>query len=203
MKVRVAVTLSRRSPAYNNPVGCFIGALSTSIFGEKLGRRKTVAAGGITMIIGAVIQASSYSRAQMIVGRIVSGYGMGIINSTVPVIQAEFSPKASRGICALSPVSSRLRLKPCRLALQGFGPWSGLNPCFRLQRLADVKTRRMCPAIDTQLWNIPCLLDRLCLLQSHRKLCLESARYPTMLLHHPYVLHPSHYPGDPSMACCP
>ena len=51
------------------------------------------------MIIGAVLQASSYTRAQMIVGRVVSGVGMGIINSTVPVIQAEFSPKSSRGIC--------------------------------------------------------------------------------------------------------
>lgn len=51
------------------------------------------------MILGAVLQASSYSRAQMIVARIVSGVGMGAINSTVPVFQAEFSPKASRGLC--------------------------------------------------------------------------------------------------------
>jgi MFS family permease len=33
----------------------------------------------------------------MIVARIVSGIGMGFVNSTVPVIQAEFSPKSSRG----------------------------------------------------------------------------------------------------------
>jgi MFS family permease len=38
----------------------------------------------------------------MIVARIVSGIGMGFINSTVPVLQAEFSPKATRGryVCA-------------------------------------------------------------------------------------------------------
>ena len=35
----------------------------------------------------------------MIVARIVSGVGMGFINSTVPVFQAEFSPKATRGLC--------------------------------------------------------------------------------------------------------
>jgi MFS family permease len=35
----------------------------------------------------------------MIVARIVSGIGMGGINSTVPVFQAEFSPKATRGLC--------------------------------------------------------------------------------------------------------
>jgi MFS family permease len=33
----------------------------------------------------------------MLVARVISGIGMGFVNSTVPVIQAEFSPKASRG----------------------------------------------------------------------------------------------------------
>jgi len=33
----------------------------------------------------------------MLVARVVSGIGMGFVNSTVPVIQAEFSPKSSRG----------------------------------------------------------------------------------------------------------
>jgi hypothetical protein len=51
------------------------------------------------MIIGALLQATAYTRAHMIVARIVSGVGMGAINSTVPVLQAEFSPKATRGIC--------------------------------------------------------------------------------------------------------
>lgn len=51
------------------------------------------------MIVGAVLQATAYGRVQMIVGRVVSGIGMGAINSTVPVLQAEFSPKATRGIC--------------------------------------------------------------------------------------------------------
>jgi MFS family permease len=51
---------------------------------------------------GAILQATSYQLAQMIVARIVSGIGMGFINSTVPVLQAEFSPKATRGryVCA-------------------------------------------------------------------------------------------------------
>lgn len=54
------------------------------------------------MIVGALLQATAYSKAHMIVARIVSGVGMGFINSTVPVMQAEFSPKASRGtyVCA-------------------------------------------------------------------------------------------------------
>lgn len=82
-------------------VGCFFGSILSAIFGEQLGRRRTIAHGCWIMIVGAVLQASSYGRAQLIVGRVVSGVGLGIINSTVPVLQAEFSPKATRGVCKL------------------------------------------------------------------------------------------------------
>jgi hypothetical protein len=95
-----------------NVVGCFFGAIFAALFGEKLGRRKTIFIGAIVMLVGAVLQASSYSRAQIIVGRIVSGVGMGVINSTVPVVQAEFSPKATRGICKFT------RRKPKSLKLE-------------------------------------------------------------------------------------
>ena len=70
-----------------------------AIFGEQLGRRKTIAIGVVFMIIGAVLQAASYSRTQMIIARVVAGCGMGAVNSTAPVLQAEFSPKANRGLC--------------------------------------------------------------------------------------------------------
>lgn len=80
-------------------IGCFLGAIATAFVGECLGRRKSIGLGCVIMIVGAILQASSFGRAQMIVARVVSGFGMGIINSTVPVVQAEFSPKSSRGIC--------------------------------------------------------------------------------------------------------
>lgn len=87
-------------------VGCFLGSCTTAFVGERLGRRKTVAVGAVIMVIGAILQATSYSRAQMIVARVVSGFGMGFINSTVPVIQAEFSPKSSRGIYVCAQLST-------------------------------------------------------------------------------------------------
>jgi MFS family permease len=80
-------------------VGCFFGAICAAVWGERLGRRRTIFLGCIVMTAGAVLQSASYGRAQLIAGRIVSGLGLGVVNSTVPVLQAEFSPKASRGIC--------------------------------------------------------------------------------------------------------
>ncbi|KAF5641596.1 sugar transporter STL1 [Fusarium sp. NRRL 25303] len=87
-------------------VGCFFGAVFSSIWGEKLGRRRSVFVGCVFLIIGAVLQAASYTRAMMIVGRIVAGVGMGTVNSTVPVMQAEFSPKSSRGIFVCAQLST-------------------------------------------------------------------------------------------------
>lgn len=51
------------------------------------------------MIIGALLQATAYTRAHIIVARVVSGSGMGIISSAIPVFQSEVSPKANRGLC--------------------------------------------------------------------------------------------------------
>ncbi|KAJ6101781.1 hypothetical protein N7486_004208 [Penicillium sp. IBT 16267x] len=79
-------------------IGAFVGSITSSIFSEGLGRRKSIGIGAVIMIIGAILQATSYSRAQLIVGRIVSGMGMGFINSTTPVFQSEYSPQGIRGI---------------------------------------------------------------------------------------------------------
>ncbi|KAG7529308.1 hypothetical protein FFLO_05736 [Filobasidium floriforme] len=49
------------------------------------------------MLAGAGIQAGVSSTGPMIAGRIVSGLGMGFINSTCPVILAEAAPSATRG----------------------------------------------------------------------------------------------------------
>lgn len=53
--------------------------------------------GGAIMVIGAVLLASSYTVAQLIVGRIVTGIGNGMNSSTGPVYLSECSPAAFRG----------------------------------------------------------------------------------------------------------
>ncbi|CAF9934723.1 hypothetical protein IMSHALPRED_009819 [Imshaugia aleurites] len=78
-------------------VGCFFGAVAAFSIGERLGRKKSVLLGTTVMSIGAILQISSYSVAQMIVGRIVAGLGNGLNTATAPVWQAETSKAAWRG----------------------------------------------------------------------------------------------------------
>lgn len=78
-------------------LGCFFGAVATIWLGNMLGRKKTILIGSLIMIVGAVIQASSYSLAQLIPGRLICGFGNGMNTSTVPTWQAETSKSHRRG----------------------------------------------------------------------------------------------------------
>lgn len=59
--------------------------------------------GCVLMVIGAALQAASFSLAQMLVGRFISGLGIGLMTSSVPVLLAEVAKAHRRGqvICLL------------------------------------------------------------------------------------------------------
>ncbi|GAW26920.1 putative sugar transporter [Rosellinia necatrix] len=83
-------------------LGCLVGAIFILIVGDQLGRRRAIIAGGIIMIIGAIIQVTSYPGhsplAQFIIGRIITGVGNGMNTSTIPTYQAECSKTSNRGL---------------------------------------------------------------------------------------------------------
>jgi SP family myo-inositol transporter-like MFS transporter 13 len=65
--------------------GAFLGATFAGLFADKYGRKMPIYAGCILFIIGAIIQAASFSIAQMTVGRLVVGFGVGSAAMVVPV----------------------------------------------------------------------------------------------------------------------
>ena len=73
------------------------GSLSCYGLGNKLGRIRTIASGSVLIILGSILLSSSYSLAQLIVGRLVLGLGFGMLTATVPVWQSESSPAEHRG----------------------------------------------------------------------------------------------------------
>ncbi|KAL6250108.1 hypothetical protein RBB50_002409 [Rhinocladiella similis] len=87
-------------------LGCLAGALASAIWGEDMGRRKLTALGSFVLIIGTVIQCTSYGQGQMIAGRIVTGLGMGGITSAVPVWQCETTPAKWRGRAIAAELST-------------------------------------------------------------------------------------------------
>ncbi|KAJ5501867.1 General substrate transporter [Penicillium fimorum] len=81
--------------AYN--LGCFAGSIPTIWIGNIIGRRKAIFAGSFIMCIGAILQCTSYGLAQLVIGRLVTGFGNGINTSTVPTWQSECCKSHRRG----------------------------------------------------------------------------------------------------------
>ena len=58
-------------------LGAFFGAITAFTLGDKLGRKRTIILGLTANTVGAILQVSAFRLPQMIVGRIINGYGMG------------------------------------------------------------------------------------------------------------------------------
>lgn len=54
-------------------VGCGFGALSSFIINDVFGRPRSIMLSSCVVIIGVIIQASTYSLGQMIAGRVITG----------------------------------------------------------------------------------------------------------------------------------
>ena len=73
------------------------GAVTCIFIGNALGRRRTIFLGTCIMVVGAILQTTSYQLPQFIIGRIVTGFGNGLNTSTVPTWQSECSRSHRRG----------------------------------------------------------------------------------------------------------
>lgn len=66
-------------------IGCIIGTFVSMLIGDRLGRRRCILLGCIILIIGGILQATSYSLPHMIIGRIIAGIGNGLNTIAIPI----------------------------------------------------------------------------------------------------------------------
>lgn len=78
-------------------VGSFIGCLANIYAGDILGRKRAIWAGFTFIILGVVLQTSSYSVVQLFIGRFIAGLGTGLKSSTAPMYQSEVCSAKYRG----------------------------------------------------------------------------------------------------------
>ncbi|CAG8299672.1 unnamed protein product [Penicillium salamii] len=78
-------------------VGCFIGAMSLGYLADPLGRERTLSVACAVFVVGAVLQAASYTVVQITIGRVILGLGVGACAGGVPLYVAEIAPPAIRG----------------------------------------------------------------------------------------------------------
>ncbi|OLL26196.1 High-affinity glucose transporter [Neolecta irregularis DAH-3] len=77
--------------------GSFAGSLVAGYLSDRLGRRKAIQIGAVIWMFGSIVQATTTSVVQLVIGRVINGICVGITSSQVPVYLAEVSPKHIRG----------------------------------------------------------------------------------------------------------
>ncbi|KIR39940.1 MFS transporter, SP family, solute carrier family 2 (myo-inositol transporter), member 13 [Cryptococcus deuterogattii 99/473] len=80
-------------------IGAIFGSAILGGWGDRLGRKMAILISDVFFTVGAVLIASSYSVAQIIVGRIVLGIGVGGAAVIAPLFITETAPTAVRGRC--------------------------------------------------------------------------------------------------------
>jgi MFS family permease len=86
-------------------VGALFGCLTSSFLNGAYGRKAIAHVGALVLCVGSVLQCSSYVLAQLLVGRIVAGVGLGLIVSNIIMWQSELSPTHIRGRLVASALS--------------------------------------------------------------------------------------------------
>ncbi|KAG7660423.1 HGT1 [[Candida] subhashii] len=79
-------------------LGSFFGSIASSFVSEPFGRRLSLLICAFFWMVGAAIQSSSQNRAQLIIGRLISGLGVGFGSSVAPIYGAELAPRKIRGL---------------------------------------------------------------------------------------------------------
>ncbi|KAL3479295.1 general substrate transporter [Aspergillus californicus] len=77
--------------------GAFFGAIFAGNTADRFGRKTAIYVGCVLFVIGAVLQGAAYTLAQMCVGRIIVGFGVGSAAMIVPLYVAEIAPSKARG----------------------------------------------------------------------------------------------------------
>lgn len=81
-------------------VGAFITSVAAGKIGDIMGRKGTLFVGAVVFTVGGAVQTFTTGFWVMIVGRVVSGFGVGLLSTIVPIYQSEISPPDHRGALA-------------------------------------------------------------------------------------------------------
>ncbi|PKS12142.1 hypothetical protein jhhlp_001440 [Lomentospora prolificans] len=89
-------------------VGAFCSSLIVGRVGDIIGRRRTIFYGSCIFFVGGAIQTCAATIFMMMAGRIIAGFGVGMLSTIVPVYQSEISPPHNRGKLACIEFSGNI-----------------------------------------------------------------------------------------------
>ncbi|KZF19526.1 general substrate transporter [Xylona heveae TC161] len=77
--------------------GTFFGALIGGSLADWIGRRLAIISGCGIFLAGVVLQVASVNVGLLVAGRVIAGFGVGIVSAVIILYMSEIAPKAVRG----------------------------------------------------------------------------------------------------------
>ncbi|KAJ5281389.1 hypothetical protein N7478_006761 [Penicillium angulare] len=78
-------------------IGALFGAIIAAFTVERLGRKRSLMVGAALVVIGSALMGGCVERVLMMVGRTITGLGIGFLTSVAPVYQSEICLPSQRG----------------------------------------------------------------------------------------------------------
>ncbi|KAK5249636.1 hypothetical protein LTR16_006163, partial [Cryomyces antarcticus] len=78
--------------------GAVFGSLMGGFTLDRYGRKRTIQIGALIATVGAILQSAAVNMAMILIGRIVSGWAVGLLSMAVPVYQSECAHPKMRGL---------------------------------------------------------------------------------------------------------
>lgn len=89
-------------------VGAFITSVAAGRVGDVIGRKGTLFIGAVIFTLGGAVQTFTTGFVVMVIGRIISGFGVGLLSTIVPIYQSEVSPPNHRGALACAEFTGNI-----------------------------------------------------------------------------------------------
>ncbi|KAK5131090.1 hypothetical protein LTR08_001308 [Meristemomyces frigidus] len=70
--------------------GAVFGSLMGGLTMDRYGRKRTIQMGALIAAVGGILQCAAANLAMLLVGRIISGWAIGLMSMSIPVYQAEY-----------------------------------------------------------------------------------------------------------------
>lgn len=81
--------------------GCFLGAAASFYLSDRVGRKNSLLVADGVFLLGSLVQTAcpGGSLGQLYFGRVVGGFGVGVISAVVPMYIGENAEREVRGRC--------------------------------------------------------------------------------------------------------
>ncbi|PSR75893.1 hypothetical protein PHLCEN_2v8807 [Hermanssonia centrifuga] len=113
-------------------VGAFITSIAAGRIGDTLGRRGTLFIGAVIFALGGAIQTMTPGFWVMVAGRVVAGFGVGLLSTIVPIYQSEISPPNHRGALACMEFTGNVFGYACSVWIDYFCSYINSDLAWRI-----------------------------------------------------------------------